>query len=142
MSREVHGSARLSPCGNYLTVTTMSKRGKKMVPNVVTYKIEDVRPDPRVADPAYSLTKGTMVGRDVPAVRCVEGTNHAIPFVDTIQEFIPSGEVWHVSVGQYGPACDCPHATYNPNSPLCKHAKAMIAVGKIRVTFPNEETPC
>jgi len=108
--KEVHGTAKLTE-GKYLTITTQAKRGKKMVPNVQTYLVEDVNPDPEVAYPAYSLTKGEFAAEDGQAV------------------FVPSGDVWHVSVREWGAECDCPHRTFNPNAPVCKHAKAMQAVG-------------
>lgn len=40
-----------------LTITTNAKRGKRIVKLTVVYTVEDVRPDHRVASPAYSLTK-------------------------------------------------------------------------------------
>ena len=48
-----HGSARLSADGATLTITTKRKRGKDLVR---VYAVKDVRPDPEVAHPAYSLT--------------------------------------------------------------------------------------
>ena len=111
---EVHGKARLSPCGKYLTITTKRKRGKKVEDNVCTYFVQDVCPDHSIANPAYSLSKGDLVVGD-------DGT--------ATFTFSPGGEVWHVSVGAFGAACDCPRATFNPNSPLCKHAKSAKAVG-------------
>ena len=55
ITKPVHGSARY--LDGVLTITTQAKRGKKMVPHVVNYTVADLRPDPRVADPALSLTK-------------------------------------------------------------------------------------
>ena len=52
-----HGSARYDPETGILTVTTMRKRGKRSVPLVVSYRVEDARPDPKVAFPVFSLTK-------------------------------------------------------------------------------------
>lgn len=40
-----------------LVITTMRKKGKKMVPLRVVYVVRNANPDPRVAHPAYSLTK-------------------------------------------------------------------------------------
>lgn len=40
-----------------LTLTVMRKHGKRMKPLVTTYTVADCRPDPRVASPAFSLTK-------------------------------------------------------------------------------------
>ena len=48
-----HGSARLSADGATLTITTKRKRGKDLVR---VYEVKDVRPDPEVANPAFSLT--------------------------------------------------------------------------------------
>jgi hypothetical protein len=53
--KQTHGKARYKD--GVLTITTQAKRGKKTVENVVTYKVLDIRPDPAVASPAYSLTK-------------------------------------------------------------------------------------
>jgi len=55
ITKPATGSARYSD--GKLTITTQAKRGKKTVPNVVVYTVEDVRPDPRVAYPAYALKK-------------------------------------------------------------------------------------
>lgn len=104
-----HGKARLE--NGILTITTQPKGKKK--PLVRVYKVEDVRPDPRVAYPAYSLTKGRM---------------EAVPAEDGGYEFVPDGEVWHVSVDKYGPMCDCPHRTYEKTH-RCKHISACVAVG-------------
>ena len=59
MTTEPHGTARLEDGGKKLVITTMARRGKKFVPNVQTYTVEDVRPDPAVCSPAFSLTKET-----------------------------------------------------------------------------------
>ena len=82
-----------------LTITTR-RHGK---PFVVAYAVEDVRPDPRVASPAFSLTK-------------------------------EDGEVYHVSVNEWGPACSCPDATFRGHSleVPCKHCLAMAAVGLLK----------
>lgn len=49
------GTARLKD--GKLTITTQRKRGKGLVPLVVTYAVADSKPDPRVANPAFILTK-------------------------------------------------------------------------------------
>lgn len=103
-----------------LTIKTKAKRGKKMVDNVQTYLVEDSRPDTRVADPAYSLTKGMLIPLSMEEAIATGGETH---------KWVASGDVWHVSVNEWGPECDCPHRTFNPDSPLCKHARAMKAVG-------------
>jgi hypothetical protein len=95
-----NGSARLKD--NILTVTVQRKRGKKTVPLVVTYKVEDANPDPRCAYPVYSLTKD-------------------------------NGEVYHASVDTWGVRCDCVDGELREKrgSGICKHAAALMAVGKI-----------
>lgn len=40
-----------------LIVTTNAKRGKKTVKNKVEYTVTNLNPDPRVAFPAWALTK-------------------------------------------------------------------------------------
>ena len=52
-----HGTVRLSADKKQLVVVTMRKKGKKRVRHAVAYKVQDVNPDKRVANPAYSLTK-------------------------------------------------------------------------------------
>jgi hypothetical protein len=121
-TKEVHGSARLSEDGKYLTITVQAKRGAKYIENKQVYLVEDVNPHPNVANPAYSLTKGTLTKTFE-----VDDAGHEVE----VTEFVPTSEVWHVSVGPWGPDCDCPHRTFNPNSPICKHGKAMVAVGKL-----------
>ena len=118
----VHGVARLD--GDRLTITTSAKRGKKMVPNVQTYLVENLCPDERVANPAWKLTKGVFVKAacDMSAAALESGAD---------EEFKPSGEVWTVSVGEYGPECSCPHATFRTNGAQCKHIGSAIAVGLI-----------
>lgn len=70
--------------GRWLILKTQRKRGKKYVDYVSIYLVEDTRPDPRVADPAFTLTK---VGTET---------------------------VWHVGVTKFGPVCDCPSALRGP----------------------------
>lgn len=110
---QVHGTASLSEDGRILTITTMRKKGTKSVPNTTQYLVEDSRPDRRVASPAFSLTKGSLDVLD-----------------DGEEVFCPSweGEVWHVAVNEYGPTCDCQHATYS-GSGQCKHVGAMLKLG-------------
>lgn len=124
MSDEIRGKARLSDDGRFLTITTMAKKGSKYVENVQTYLVTDVRPDPRVAYPAYALAKGKIVqAKELPI------TEDKYAYSDT-EEFVLTGEVWHVSVNpKWGLDCDCPHRTFHPNAPACKHAKAAQAVG-------------
>ena len=110
--QEVHGKARLSPCGKYLTITTQRKRGKKVEDYVCTYFVQDCCPDHAVANPAYSLAKGELV----------VGEDGAATFT-----FSPGGEVWHVHVGAYGTDCSCPAKTFG--QPACKHVRAAKAVG-------------
>ena len=107
------GIARLD--GKRLTITTNAKRGKKIVKLTVTYLIRDVEPDQRVAFPAFSLQKGIF--RDDPP----EG----------VPAFVPLGQEYHLGVNEWGPFCDCPHATYRgANSEVvCKHCAACIVVG-------------
>lgn len=104
-----HGHAKLD--GDILTVTAIV-RGK---PVVSVFQVEDSRPDVRVADPAYKLTK----------VAAVDG------------ELKPTGEVYHVCVDDYGPRCDCADSTYRGSiKDCCKHARAMRAVGLLPKGFP------
>lgn len=108
MPANVHGVARLSDDGQTLTITTKAKRtrkvkGQKVVDykdHVRTYTIQDTRPDPRVASPAFALTN-------------------------------EDGDVYHVSVNEFGPACDCPdgHFRRENDREKCKHVKALQAVG-------------
>lgn len=51
------GKASLSADARTLTITTNARRGKKVVPHVVTYTVERLQPDIRVANPAVRLTK-------------------------------------------------------------------------------------
>lgn len=94
------GTAKLT-----LTITTQVKRGKHTVPLVVTYNVTDLRPDRRVANPAFRLTKKT------------------------------DGECYDIAVEQHGPTCSCPHATYRgANSEVpCKHILAAQVVGLLPV---------
>ncbi len=72
-----------------LTITTLVKRGKKMVPLVVVYKVANLNPDPQVAYPAFRLTKADGEFYDVhvneygPACSCAHatfrGANSKIP---------------------------------------------------------------
>lgn len=123
---EIHGKARLIQ-GKYLVITTPRKRGEKYVDVTSTYLVEDVCPDPRCADPAFSLTKGEL--RIVP---CFDENGQAVDD----KRFEPTGEIWHVHVDEWGPSCDCPWRTFNPNSPVCKHAKAMQALGLLKKNKP------
>jgi hypothetical protein len=107
------GTARLHDNGDgtwELTIITQAKKtrtvkGKKVVtyePNERKYKVADVRPDPAVASPAFSLE-----------------TDDKEP------------SVYHVGANEWGVFCDCPDHHYrrqNDRTP-CKHCKAMQAVG-------------
>lgn len=72
-----------------LTIKTNAKRGKKIVPIVVNYTVTDLRPDPKVANPAYRLTKDDGEFYDVhldewgPACSCphatFRGANNRVP---------------------------------------------------------------
>lgn len=104
---EPHG--KVSYRDGILTITTMAKRGNKMVPNVVKYAVlVEHGSDPRVAKPVYRLTK-------------------------------EDGTVYHVAVTEHGPACSCAHATFRgANSKVpCKHIASCVAMGWMNNT--NED---
>jgi SWIM zinc finger len=90
------GTAKLTHGGRFLTVTVPRKKGRKSVDLVQTYVVEDTRPDVRVANPAFTLTK-------------------------------EDGEQYHCAVNEFGPTCSCADCEFRQH--LCKHLKAVIAVG-------------
>jgi len=84
-------TARLSH-GCRLLWLTMGKK-------IDVYAVEDARPDPSVASPAFRLTK-------------------------------PDGTQYTVHRDRHGIGCTCQDATYRQR--MCKHGKALVAVGLIR----------
>ena len=110
-----HGTARYED--GILTITTLAKRGPKMVPNRVQYRVCDVRPDPRVADTAFALHRGILEMTE-------EGP-----------EFLVDGTVYHLGLNELGPFCDCGHANFRgANSrEVCKHCLSLVAVGLLRL---------
>ncbi len=51
------GTCRFDPETGRLVITTQRRKKDKLVPLTVTYHVVDARPDTRVADPAYTVTK-------------------------------------------------------------------------------------
>lgn len=114
-----------------LKIVTQAKRGKKFVPHTTYYLVEDARPDPAVASPAYSLTKGELVtaAAFMSAAALESGAS---------EEFVRSKEVYHVSFSEWGWRCDCPHGTYRgANSEAC--CKHTLAVSKVAHLLPRSQ---
>lgn len=112
MKRTVEqAKGRASYKDGILTVTTLAKRGKKTVEVQRHYQVTNANPDRRVAHPAWTLTKGLVK----------DGV------------FTSLGEVWHVSVNEWGPACDCPDRLFRgeKSGVACKHILSLVAVGLI-----------
>lgn len=108
--KEPTGKAHYDRETGILTITVDAKRGKRAVQLQTRYLVENLNPDPEVAFPAFSLTKGKS---------CKTG------------EWEPQGDVWHIAVETFGPTCSCPHATFrgaNTQS-VCKHVLGARAVG-------------
>ena len=71
--------------------------------HISVYLVTDLRPDKRVADPAFRLTK-------------LNG----------------DGEAWDVHVDAHGASCSCPDVDWRGNhKEACKHVLACRAVGLI-----------
>lgn len=127
------GTARLTKEGDqtFLTITTDAKRGKKTVHVKQVYLVENLYPDERVANPAFALKKGSMVQAacDLSAAALECGAK---------EEFVLSGDVWHICVDEYGPRCDCPFATYRKSGEgvRCKHILSALATRLIPERSP------
>jgi SWIM zinc finger len=126
-NKQATGTARYDAATGKLTITTQAVRGKKTVPLVVVYQVEDLHPDTRVADPAYRLCK---------IVQCSEcGNCGTTP--DCVSCAFCNGkggsvsESYDVHLGEHGPECSCPHAVYRGHDSRipCKHVLALMAVG-------------
>ena len=122
------GRVSYSPTTRVLKVVTLVKRGKKIVENCTYYRVENLNPDVRVANQAYSLVKMELAvapcdycGGARPCKAC-NGDGDKLTLA-------PTGEVWHVAKRDFGPECSCPHYEFHPNGGLCKHARSMQAVG-------------
>lgn len=119
----IHGTVKLSKDGKILTITTQAKRGTKMVDNVQNYLVEDSCPDVRVASPAFKLTKVIIVARasDMSAEALDSGASAEIQL---------TGKVYHVGFNEWGPFCDCAHATFRGSNSMavCKHCLAIKTV--------------
>lgn len=107
--KQTHGKARYKD--GTLTITMTAKRGEKTVENVVTYTVKDIRPDPQVADPAYTLTK----------------------------EDGESYDVWHNEWGPCC-SCPHATFRGSNTKIVCKHVAACQAVGLLpKVNYPGEK---
>lgn len=144
---EPHGRASLK--GDLLTITTQAKRGPKLVENRQYYRVVDLRPDKRVAHPAFALQKMELaVG---PCDLCV-GVGGTLVFIVADGVLLdrsatckacggdgekltlePTGEEWHVAVNEWGPQCSCPDRLFRgeKSGAKCKHIRAAMAVGLI-----------
>lgn len=100
-----------------------------MVDNIQTYLVEDARPDPMVCSPAFRLTKGRVI------------TDAFDPSPYCLGEFEPSGEVYHVGFNEWGPFCDCGHATFRGSNSMevCKHAKSVKALLPLLMQFQEAD---
>ena len=119
------GYARYDSKTGILKITTIVKRGKKEVEHTTLYRVHNINPDPRVAEPAFSLTKGEV--KLTPGLFKEGGEMPETPIFTPS----PTAEVYHVAIEQFGPTCSCPHATFRGqnSSSVCKHVVAMRAVG-------------
>lgn len=137
--KDVHGTCNYDPETRILTITVDQKRGKKIVQNKQTYRVTNVNPDVRVANPAFELTKGEMRPLDL------------LSNSTDSEEFVPSGEVYHVHKDEFGIHCNCPQGEIREKYGVrerCKHAIALVKIWLIKdddanqhQEFSDEELP-
>lgn len=111
-------SARLK--GDILTIRIDDK--------VWHYRVAKLTPDPKVAFPAFQLTKLLIVtaAKDMSAKALEAGAT---------SEWIETKEVRHLAVDEWGARCDCEDCTYRQHA--CKHILALRALKLIPITdFP------
>ncbi len=124
--KDVHGTCNYDPETRILTITVDVKKGKKIVQNKQHYRVTNVNPDVRVADPAFELAKGEIMQPSPDELALI---------VDAKDHFVPSGEVYHVHKDAFSIHCDCPQGEIREkyNVPeRCKHAKCLIKIGLIK----------
>ena len=84
---------------------------------MTTYRVAKIESDPRVAYPAFSLTK--LVWK--------KGINELTG--EKFKHLEPSRDVYTVSINEHGPQCSCAHSTFRTNGGYCKHLLAAIKIG-------------